>query len=80
MTTLRDEIRKFQEGRTVPPEVEAAIRGGIDEVAASGAAGGIAVGERAPDFALPNQRGETVRLSGRLAKGPVVLSFYRGSW
>ena len=34
----------------------------------------------APDFSLPNVRGEEVRLSQLLAKGPVVLTFYRGGW
>ncbi|MFG0307236.1 MAG: peroxiredoxin [Phycisphaerales bacterium JB040] len=34
------------------------------------------VGERAPEFALPDERGETVRLSDLLNGGPVVLFFY----
>ncbi len=33
-------------------------------------------GDTAPDFALPDQSGTTVRLSDMLAKGPVVLFFY----
>ena len=33
-------------------------------------------GDPAPDFALPDQHGNTVRLSDRLADGPVVLFFY----
>jgi peroxiredoxin len=37
-------------------------------------------GDRAPDFALPNVRGGTLRLHDLCAEGPVVLSFYRGSW
>ena len=41
---------------------------------------GLRVGELAPDFTLPNAKGEPVRLSERLARGPVVLSFYRGAW
>lgn len=38
------------------------------------------VGEPAGDFALPNQRGEIVRLSDRLATGPAALIFFRGDW
>jgi len=34
------------------------------------------VGERAPDFALPDQHGETVRLSDFRGKKSVVLAFY----
>ncbi len=37
-------------------------------------------GAVAPDFALPGAAGETVRLSEQLARGPVVLVFYRGAW
>ena len=35
----------------------------------------IDVGAKAPDFALPNQDRDTVRLSDELKKGPVVLAF-----
>jgi peroxiredoxin Q/BCP len=34
------------------------------------------VGQRAPDFALADQDGQTVRLSECLADGPVLLYFY----
>jgi cytochrome oxidase Cu insertion factor (SCO1/SenC/PrrC family) len=34
------------------------------------------VGERAPDFALPDQNGNTVRLSDFRGKKIVVLAFY----
>ena len=33
-------------------------------------------GDRAPDFTLPDQTGETIRLGDELAVGPVVLFFY----
>ena len=37
-------------------------------------------GTHAPPFALPDHRGEIVRLPHLLAHGPVVLTFYRGLW
>jgi peroxiredoxin len=37
-------------------------------------------GEPAPDFALPDQHGGSIRLSERLARGPVVVLFIRGGW
>jgi peroxiredoxin len=37
------------------------------------------VGAPAPDFTLANVAGQPVSLSDR-ARGPVVLSFYRGRW
>ena len=40
----------------------------------------IDVGAKAPDFALPNQDRETVRLSDELKKGPVVLAFLPGAF
>jgi peroxiredoxin len=38
------------------------------------------VGDRAPDFELPNAVGEQVKLSDRLRRGAVILTFYRGGW
>ena len=34
------------------------------------------VGDRAPNFALPDQEGDTVRLSDFRGKNTVVLAFY----
>ncbi len=39
-------------------------------------AGGIQVGDKAPDFTLPSQSGELVRLQDRLGERVVVLYFY----
>jgi len=38
------------------------------------------LGDKAPDFALPNGDGKVVKLSDYTARGPVVLIFYRGYW
>ncbi len=38
------------------------------------------VGDRAPDFTLPDQTGKPVSLRGLLERGPVVLTFFRGGW
>lgn len=38
------------------------------------------VGDPAPDFTLPDQSGRPVSLSATLARGPVVLIFFRGGW
>ncbi|OOZ36990.1 peroxiredoxin-like family protein [Solemya velesiana gill symbiont] len=37
-------------------------------------------GDNSIDFTLPECRGGEVNLKEQLARGPVVLSFYRGSW
>jgi hypothetical protein len=38
------------------------------------------VGDKAPEFALPNGDGKLVVLSEYTARSPVVLVFYRGFW
>jgi len=40
----------------------------------------IKIGEKAPDFQLPNPKRESISLSSLLEKGPLVVTFYRGSW
>jgi peroxiredoxin len=42
--------------------------------------GALKAGDAAPEFALANADGQIVASSELLAKGPVVLSFYRGKW
>jgi len=37
-------------------------------------------GDKAPEFELQDQNGETVSSKELLAKGPLVLTFYRGVW
>ena len=77
--SLKETLAEFDASRKRPPEVVAILRRGIDYARESGAAG-LRVGERAPDFSLPNQRGERVSLAERLSGGPLVLTFYRGVW
>ena len=38
------------------------------------------VGQKVANFSLANHRGDTVALTDLLAKGPVIISFYRGGW
>ncbi len=81
--TLAEQTRATVEAfmASLPPEdqqtVGAAFARLLDSEAGQQA---IRVGDRAPDFSLPNAAGEAVRLQERLAAGPVVLSFYRGGW
>lgn len=37
-------------------------------------------GQIAPDFNLDDSHGRPVGLASRLARGPVILTFYRGDW
>jgi hypothetical protein len=38
------------------------------------------IGQAAPDFTLPDAFGKQVSLNELLARGPVVIGFYRGEW
>jgi cytochrome oxidase Cu insertion factor (SCO1/SenC/PrrC family) len=69
-------------GKTrIPPEAAAVMQRAIEDVRASGIVDRVVkVGQRAPDFTLPNTDGTPVSLTALLAKGPVVLSFFRGRW
>lgn len=40
----------------------------------------IAQGAAFPDFVLPSAEGRLVSLAEQLARGPVILSFFRGAW
>lgn len=54
---------------------------GIKDIAASGVlATALKVGDKAPDFDLPDASGTMVSLKSMLATGPVVVTWYRGAW
>ena len=80
---LRQQIADFQRERLpkMPPEIrEVLVRTTEDQVKSGITAKALKVGDKAPDFTLPNVRGEAVTLSKLLAKGPAVVAFYRGAW
>jgi peroxiredoxin len=64
----------------IPDSISSRIKADTTDIDASGVAPGLAVGDTAPDFTLPDALGRTVTLSDLLAQGPTVLTFYRGEW
>jgi peroxiredoxin len=81
--TLKDDLDNFRSEfmSKVPAEIREAMARADMELAASGLTQrAIKAGDRAPDFRLPDARGGHVRLRDLLARGPVVVSFYRGGW
>ncbi|RJQ76055.1 AhpC/TSA family protein [Pseudonocardiaceae bacterium YIM PH 21723] len=62
------------------PEVAQAMSEAFEDIERRGLVPGLRLGDIAPDFDLPDQNGNSVSLSTRLADGPVVLTFYRGAW
>ena len=80
---LQEELKKFKAG--VLSRLSAGDAAVMDRATEELVRAGIAkrvkkAGDQAPDFALPNSSSESVRLSRLLARGPVVLTFYRGVW
>jgi hypothetical protein len=81
--TLRETLKKLKEGvlTQLSPEDIAIMDAATEELVRSGIAKGAKkIGDQAPDLELPNASGEIVRLSDLLARGPAVLTFYRGTW
>ena len=37
-------------------------------------------GDKAPEFSLASSDGSVLHLTSELAKGPVILKFFRGGW
>lgn len=75
-----DELKAKSKAR-IPPEAQAIMERAIQDLRRSGIAARVPkVGDRAPDFTLPDANGTPLSLSGLLARGPAVLSFFRGRW
>ncbi len=65
----------------IPPERAAIMERATNDLRKSGILGRIVgVGRRAPAFELANHDGRRVASSDLLAGGPLILSFFRGSW
>lgn len=76
---IRDTIQKFR--GQLPPDLTALIEQGAGEISALDIIErALKPGDTAPAFSLKNQNGGQKNLSGYLAQGPVVLTFYRGAW
>ena len=82
MTTLKEQTEaKVAAGRKGNPD----FMKGVDEEIAKAKAfqqgsDALALGATAPSFELPDPEGNSVASAELFAKGPVVVTFYRGSW
>ncbi|WDM22067.1 peroxiredoxin-like family protein [Paenibacillus polymyxa] len=77
-TTLTSALEKVTAAN--PFEVQAIHQRVIQQLQEEGKATGLPVGAKAKDFELPDSLGNQINLADELAKGPVVLTFYRGGW
>lgn len=65
----------------LPPEKVAIMSQATKDLIQSGIAEkAIKVGEKLPDFLLPDEKGDLVSSQDLLARGPLAVSFYRGVW
>jgi len=81
--SLKEELRtlkaRLEGGR--PPAVVETMHRGVADLRASGAADRVLkAGTRAPAFTLPNAEERPVSSAELLARGPLVVTFYRGRW
>ena len=80
---LEDTLKGIREAsaKRIPAAKAAIMHRATEELRASGIMGRvIKIGDALPPFALPNAYGQAVHSGDLLAKGPLVLTFFRGSW
>jgi AhpC/TSA family len=65
-------LARAQQSPLAPPVIPKATVTGMSTT--------LKVGDKAPDFALPNGDGKLVVLSEYTQRSPVLLVFYRGFW
>lgn len=82
MKTLREQTdAKIAAGRNAKPEFMQGVDAVIEKAKAfEEGKNALKVGEKAPNFSLPNPDGKLISLDVLLEKGPLVITFYRGDW
>jgi peroxiredoxin len=83
LTSLRDRLLEIRAGiaEYVRPENQSVHDRVVEALRASGLAARILpVGARAPEFTLSDQDGRPVASADLLARGPLVVDFFRGRW
>lgn len=81
--SLADKLAATRAASTgrIPPDGQAIMHRATDDLRKSGILGRIVpAGKPAPAFELANHDGQRVSSADLLAAGPLVLSFFRGSW
>jgi thiol-disulfide isomerase/thioredoxin len=81
--SLQDELdaHRAQSEARRPPEITAVMRKVTADLVASGQAGrALGLGALAPAFTLPGPDGKPIASADLLARGPLVITFYRGVW
>ncbi len=80
---LEDKLAAVREASTkrIPADRLAIMHRATEDLRRSGILDGvIKPGAQAPDFTLNDQNGNAVTLSALTARGPVLMSVFRGFW
>lgn len=81
LDAFKADFRAGKPPYNAPPDIHPIMERATAELIASGQAGRAAkAGDRAPVFVLNDAYGKPVSSQELLAKGPLVISFYRGVW
>lgn len=83
MSSLADRLAALREkyGSILKPDIAAKMDRHVEELRSDGSLDRVLkAGQKAPSFSLKDQHGNIVSSAELLAKGPLVLSFYRGTW
>ncbi len=78
---LSERKKSFLTSGRVTPEMLGIMQRSTEQLRSSGILQKVLkVGQKAPRFELPNQDGQLVASSALLARGPLVISYFRGVW
>jgi hypothetical protein len=83
MLSLHEQLQaiKAKSAAMITTEVAAAMKKAFDELKQNEVLEkALKVGDKAPEFALPDPDVQIVRSEGLLKQGPLVVLFYRGKW
>ncbi len=83
MSTLQERLDRIKAGflKQIPDEVKQVMAGAEEELRSSGIIDLVTTpGSRLPDFQLTDTDDRQVSSSDLLARGPLVLTVYRGAW
>lgn len=77
-----EEARQYwQEQDVMPPEFVEELNRSLTELVQKGLSeNSLQVGQKIPEFSLPNALGKNIDVKALLARGALVITFYRGGW
>ena len=81
--SLKDKLDETRAGaaKRIPPDKQAIMHRATDDLRASGILARVtAPGQKMPAFSGLSHDGRSIESAELLARGPLVLSFFRGHW